>query len=29
MREKAFEAGAQFVVERPLSAQGFRHLLGG
>jgi two-component system chemotaxis response regulator CheY len=29
MREKAFEAGAQFVVERPLSVQGFRHLLGG
>jgi two-component system chemotaxis response regulator CheY len=29
MREKAFEAGAQFVVERPLSPQGFRHLLGG
>lgn len=29
MREKAFEAGAQFVIERPLSAQGFRHLLVG
>ncbi|HEU4581011.1 MAG TPA: response regulator [Polyangiaceae bacterium] len=29
MREKAFEAGAQFVVDRPLSPQGFLSLLGG
>jgi len=29
MREKAFEAGAQFMLERPFSAQRFRHLLRG
>jgi two-component system chemotaxis response regulator CheY len=29
MREKALEAGAQFMLERPLSAQHFRRLLRG
>jgi len=27
MREKAFEAGAQFMLERPFSPQNMRHLL--
>ena len=29
MREKALEAGAQFILERPFSVQDFRHLLSG